>query len=120
MKNMQDMLMKVGNCNYITCLDCSQGFYQISMRPNSIEMTAFITHSGHFQWQVMSFGLKNASSTFQNVMNIILQPHSAYADAFIDDIVIPSKTFNDHLKYLDAILTDLEENNITLKLKKCN
>ena len=119
MKNMQDMLMKVGNCNYISCLDCSQGFYQIPMHPNSIEMTAFITHSGHFQWRVMSFGLKNASNSFQNVMIIILQPHSAYADAFIDDIVISSKIFNDHLKHLDAILTDLEENNITLKLKKC-
>ena len=82
-------------------------------------MTALITHSGHFQWRVMSFGLKNASSTFQNVMNIILQPHSAYTDAFIDNIVILSKTFNDHLKHLDAILTDLEENNITLKLEKC-
>ena len=67
----------------------------------------------------MSHGLKNASSTFQNVMNIILQPHSVYADAFIDDIAILSKTFNDHLKHLDAILTDLDKNNITLKLKKC-
>ena len=67
----------------------------------------------------MSFGLKNASSTFQTVMNIILQPYSAYADAFIDDIVISSKTCKDHSKHLDAILTDVKENNITLKLKHC-
>ena len=46
MQNMQDMLTKVGNCNYITCFDCSQGFYQTLMHPTSIKMTPFITHSG--------------------------------------------------------------------------
>ena len=82
------MLMKIGYCAWITCLDCSQGFYQISMHPNSFEKTAFATHAGQYQWHVMSFCLKNAGSTFQKLMNEILKLHNSYAEAFIDDITI--------------------------------
>ena len=118
MKNAQDMLMKIGHCAWITYLDCSQGFYQIRMHPNSIEKTAFVKHAGQFQWRVMSFGLKNVSSTFQNVKNEILKPHNSYAEALIDDITIFSKTFDDHIMHVNAVLADLKANGITLKPSK--
>ena len=87
------------------------------MHANSIEQIAFVIHAGQFQWRVMSFGLKNASSTFQNVTNEILKSHNSYAEAFID-IIIFSKTFDDHIMLVNAVLTDLKANGITLKPSK--
>ena len=116
--NANDLIMKTGNCNWISCFDCSQGFHQIIMDPDSIEKTAFVTHNGLFQWKVMSLGLKNASSTYQRIMDRILEPHKKYASAFIDDIAVFSNTFEEHVMLVDWVLTSLEQSGITLKLIK--
>ena len=88
MKHAQDLLYRVGQGPYITTLNCSQGYYQIAMEPESIPKTAFVTYRGLYQWHVMSFGLKNAGSTYQRVIDKILDPHRDYTVAFIDDIAI--------------------------------
>ena len=120
MQNAQDLLLKVGRCKWITCLDCSQGFYQIAMHTDSIDKTAFISHAGLFSWTRMSFGLKNACSTYQRVMNVLLEKHKQYAAAYIDDIIVFDDTFEDHVNHVHAVLSEFENNNVTLKLKKCD
>ena len=118
MANIEDLLMKVSKSRYITCVDCSAGYNQIPMAESSKEYTGFVTNRGLFQWKVMCFGLKNASSTYQRVMNQILDKESDYANAYIDDVAIHSDTWKEHLQHIDTVLTRLEDAGITLKLKK--
>ncbi|GFX02126.1 retrovirus-related Pol polyprotein from transposon opus [Trichonephila clavipes] len=68
MQNAKDLLFEVGQANYITVLDLTKGYWQIPMAEEAKPFTAFVTH-GHYQFCVMPFGMKNAGSTFQKVMN---------------------------------------------------
>ena len=67
----------------------------------------------------MSFGLKNASATFQRVMNQNLAPHKSHAGAYVDDTGVASPTFPQHLIHLDGVLQSIEDVGMTLKLSKC-
>ena len=90
------------------------------MAPDSIEKTAFVTNEGHFEWLVMPFGLKNAPATFQRIVQQILHKY-LYKGVinYLDDIIIYSETYNDHLNLLNEIFQILREHNVKLGLKKC-
>ncbi|GFW59918.1 retrovirus-related Pol polyprotein from transposon opus [Trichonephila clavipes] len=68
----------------------------------------------------MPFGLAGASGTFQREMNRILKSHSEYAQAYMDDVVIFSKTFEEHLVHLELVLTELEKLGFSVRLDKCS
>ncbi|KAH1014402.1 hypothetical protein HUJ04_003243 [Dendroctonus ponderosae] len=68
-----DILDKLGRSHYFTTLDLASGFHQIQMHPEDIENTAFSTENGHYELKRSPFGLKNAPSTFQRVMDNILR-----------------------------------------------
>jgi hypothetical protein len=114
------MLERLSHCDVISTLDASSGFWQIPVHPDSIEKTAFVTHRGQFAWTVLSFGLKNASATFQRAMDRILAPHKEYAGAYIDDTGVGSKGFPAHLIHLERVLQAFQDAGVTLKLSKCN
>ncbi|GFX81752.1 retrovirus-related Pol polyprotein from transposon 17.6 [Trichonephila clavipes] len=69
MQNAKDLLFEVGQANYITVLDLTKGCWQIPMAEEAKPYTAFVTHHGHYQFCVLPFGMKNAGSTFQKVMD---------------------------------------------------
>ncbi|GFU87252.1 retrovirus-related Pol polyprotein from transposon 297 [Trichonephila clavipes] len=79
------------------------------MDVESKPLTTFTTHNAVYQWKTMPFGLAGASGTFQREMNRILKSHSEYAQAYMDDVVIFSKTFEEHLVHLELVLTELEK-----------
>lgn len=79
--------------------------------------TAFITNVGLFEWNVVPFGLKNAPALFQRCMEIILQPCKDFAKVYFDDILIHSKTEQEHLRHLEAVYQSLQTHNVKLKLK---
>jgi hypothetical protein len=108
-----------GTC-WFSKLDLRSGYHQIRMHPDDTHKTTFRTHLGHYEFLVMSFGLCNAPSTFQNTMNELFQEHlHRFVIVFFDDILVYSKTLEDHLVHLDIVFTCLVQNQFFLKQSKC-
>ncbi|GFV89299.1 retrovirus-related Pol polyprotein from transposon 297 [Trichonephila clavipes] len=93
MQHAKDLLFEVGQANYITVLDLTKGYWQIPMTEEAKPYTAFVTHNGHYKFCVMPFGMKNAGSTFQKVMDQVLVKHRAYCRSYIDDVAVFSKSW---------------------------
>lgn len=90
------------------------------MHPSDIYKTAFSTHLGHFEYIVMPFGLTNAPATFQALMNKILAKYlRKFVLVFFDDILIFSRTLDDHALHLQLVLQLLRDNNLFAKPSKC-
>ena len=78
-------------------IDLSGGYWQVAMDKSSIPVSAFVTSHGQFQWKYMPFGLQNAPATFQRFVDRILSSPESFADAYLDDIIIFSDNWQDHL-----------------------
>ena len=99
---------------YFTALDLASGFYQLAITKESRPLTAFPTPYGLYQWRVMPMGLTNAPAVFQRAMNTILQEHirKGYCLVYLDDIIVLSKSAEEHALHLDAVLQSLKEHNL--------
>ncbi|KAF8085683.1 hypothetical protein N665_0651s0003 [Sinapis alba] len=90
------------------------------MAPEDVHKTAFCTHSGHYEYLVMPFGLTNAACTFQGLMNHVFEPVlRKFLLVFFDDILLYSKTWDDHLLHLDMVFAILRHQQLYLKKTKC-
>ena len=89
------------------------------MSPESREKTAFATPFGLFEFEVMPFGLHNAPATFQRMINHVLKDCQKFARAYIDDIVIFSDSWEEHMGHMQEVLAKLQKAGLTLKLSKC-
>ena len=119
MQNSEQLRFKAGAAQYLTTLDILKGYWEIPLAEDSRELTSFVSPRGQYQWKVMPFGLSGAPATFQRIMNQILRPHSDFAESFLDDIIIYSNTWTDHLMHIEAILKTLQEGNFSANLGKC-
>ena len=82
--------------------------------------TTFQTHNGHFEYKVMPYEVTGGPATFQHVMNTVLAPLlRKCVVVFIDDILIFSKTWDDHLKHVQAVFQLLDQHQFKVKLSKC-
>jgi hypothetical protein len=91
------------------------------MHPDDIEKTAFQTHHGHFEFLVMPFVLCNAPSTFQALMNDIIGRYlRKFVLVFFDNVLIYSKTWEEHLQQIRQVLALLQANSVFLKKSKCS
>jgi hypothetical protein len=115
-----EILDELFGATYFTMLDMKAGYHQVRMRAEDEYKTAFKTHQGHYQFRVMPFGLCNAPTTFQCLMNIVLQPHLRKSVlVFLDDMLVYSKDILSHVTHLREVLTLLRKHNFYLKLSKC-
>ena len=101
-------------------MDAASGFWQVPVEETSREKTAMITPDGLFQWKVMPFGLCNAPATFQRLMDVVLSGLKwKECLVYLDDILIFSKDWDEHLLHLRHVFEKLEKARISLKLSKC-
>lgn len=85
------------------------------MDKNDIPKTAFITHLGHYEYTVMPFGLSRGPGTFPDLMNYVRE----FILVFFDDILVFSKSMEEHVKHVETTLQLLGENNMYVKQSKC-
>lgn len=118
--NIDEIFDKLGGCTVFSTLDLAKGFYQIEMSKEGIHKTAFSTANGHYEFLRMPFGLRNAPSTFQRLMNNILNPYiGRICLVYMDDILIFSENIEEHVEHLKTILTQLTRANLKLPIDKC-
>ncbi|GET58735.1 retroviral-like aspartic protease 1 [Rhizophagus irregularis DAOM 181602=DAOM 197198] len=115
-----DLLEKFRVAKWFTTIDLASGYWQIEMKEEDKEKTAFICSQGLYEFNVMPFGLKNAPAIFQRTMNKIFKEYlDKFMNVYIDDIIIYSKNWNEHLQHIKIVLEELRKANMMLKLKKC-
>ena len=117
-----DILASLEGAKYFTCLDLRSGYWQIEMADSdSKERTAFTSFMGLYCFKVMPFGLCQAGSFFQELMNKVLNGiQNKFTFAYLDDIIIFSKTFEEHLEHVETVFSRLREAGLKLKMKKCD
>jgi hypothetical protein len=96
------------------------GYHQIKIRVEDIPKTAFSTRYGLYEYPVMSFGLTNALAHFMYLMNSIFMPElDKFVVVFIDDILVYSKSIEDHKEHLRVVLQRLRDHQLYAKFSKC-
>lgn len=116
---MDDILENLGKCAYFSTLDLAQGFHQIPLDENSIEKTAFTVENGHYEYVRVPFGLRNSPAVFQKMMDQILAKYlHKFCFVYMDDIVIFSKSLQEHLQHLKLIFEELRKYNLKMQIDK--
>ena len=115
-----DLLDKLQGASVFSSLDLMSGYFQIRISDEDKEKTGFRTPIGHFQFKVLPFGLTNAPSTFMKVMDGIFSKYSDFVCVYIDDILIFSKSREEHLQHLQIVLSLLRKHKLFAKLSKCS
>ena len=114
------LLDRLGQAKIFTKLDLAQGYHQIAMSEDSVEKTAFCTHMGQWEFIVMPFGLCNAPSTFQRLMNkVFAKEINSLILVCLDDILVYSRSIEEHRDHLRQVLEKLRRAKLYGRLHKC-
>lgn len=120
----EDLLSELHGAKIFSKLDLRSGYHQIRMATEDIPKTTFRTHMGHYEYTVVPFGLSCGPGTFQNLMNKVSEEinepdQQKIQLVFFDDILIFSKSMEDHILHLSKTLEALRRNQLYVKLSKC-
>ncbi|KAG1929738.1 gag-pol fusion protein [Pimephales promelas] len=119
MPRVDELLERIGRAQFITTLDLCKGYWQVPLDPASRPYTAFKTPLGLFHFTVLPFGLHGAPATFQRMMDRVLQGGEECSAAYLDDVVIFSNTWTDHIRHLKQTLERIQSAGLTLNVGKC-
>ena len=118
--NIDRLVDGAGDHKIMSFLDAYSSYKQISMHPRDKEKTTFMTADANYYYEVMSFSLKNAGATYQRLMDKVFKGLIGRAvEVYVDDIVVKSDSFEQHLKDLDEVFRALRGVNMTLNPEKC-
>ena len=119
MPTIEEVLEAAGIVAVISKIDLNKGYHQVRVRDEDVHKMAFVCHKGHYEFVRMPFGLKNAPAVFQKLTSRVLEPCSAFALPYIDDIVIFSKDWEEHVRHVRQVLQRLRETGLTASPRKC-
>nr|GEW04762.1 hypothetical protein [Tanacetum cinerariifolium] len=115
-----DLFDQLQGSNVYSKIDLRSGYHQLRVRKEDIPKTAFRTRYGHYEFQVMPFGLMNTPAIFMDLMNRVCKPYlDKFVIVFIDDILIYSRNKKEHEKHLKAIMELLKKEELYAKFTKC-
>ena len=113
------LLARLEGCNYFSILDLRHGYHHIGLSKKSKQLTAFTTHSGKFEWNILPFGIGIGVQTFSFVINKAIGHCSDFAANYLDDIIVFSRMAEDHLDHLEKVFTALQQGELKIKASKC-
>ncbi|GJV89862.1 putative reverse transcriptase domain-containing protein [Tanacetum coccineum] len=115
-----DLFDQLQGSQFFSKIDLRFGYHQLRVHEDDIPKTAFRTRYGHFEFTVMPFGLTNAPAIFMDLMNRVCRPYlDKFVIVFIDDILIYSKTQEEHVEHLRLVLELLKKEKLYAKFSKC-
>nr|XP_033964458.1 uncharacterized protein LOC117465610 [Pseudochaenichthys georgianus] len=115
---MEDCVDQVGSAKFVSKFDLLKGYWQVPLTARAREIASFITSSGLYSYTVMPFGLRNAPATFQRLMNQVVSGLAGCA-VYLDDVVVYSDTWEEHLQHINALFERLAWACLTVNLAKC-
>lgn len=118
--NILETLSELGSARFFTVVDMASGYWQIEMHEHDKEKTAFNTPSGHYQWRRMPMGLVNSAAVWQRTADVILAGLlGKVCHVYLDDIIVYSSSFEDHLNDLRNVFQRVRAAGLKLKPSKC-
>ena len=118
MGNTEDILAKVKNDKYFTKIDLAKGYWQIPVAKESQHKTSFVTPNGSYHFLKMPFGLVNSGSTFNRMMRKLLKGIKN-VDHYVDDILIHTRSWDEHVKAMGEVLEMIKQAGLTVRPSKC-
>ena len=119
MPNMEELVTVVSRAKYLTTLDYCRGYNQIEMDEASIPYTTFVTPFGQYSCLRLPFGLVSACATCQVLSDLICDGCETFARSYLDDVLIFSNSWSEHVYHVKTILRRVQQAGITLKPSKC-
>lgn len=113
----EDCIDQIGKCKYVTKFDLLKGYWQVPLTDRAKLVSACVTSRGLYQYTVTPFGMKNSGATFQRLMNTLCQDVDD-CNAYVDDVVIFSTDWDEHLKTMRQFFTKTRKANLTINLVK--
>jgi hypothetical protein len=114
-----ELLDQLNGSRYFSSLDLTSAYWQVRLSPEDVPETAFVTHQGLYEFKVLCFGLCNAPSTFQQLINEVFPPQlRSFVLAYLDDLLVFSKTLEEHMQHLRTVLDKLRQYKLFANLKK--
>ena len=112
-----DCIDQIGNAKFVSTFDMLKGYWQVPLTQRAREISAFVTPSGLYQYKVMPFGMKNAPATFQRMVNKLVRDIDG-CEGYIDDVVIFSDNWSDHIRQIERFFQIMLEAKLTINLMK--
>ncbi|GFW76952.1 retrovirus-related Pol polyprotein from transposon opus [Trichonephila clavipes] len=115
-----DLIMNIHHTGIMSAFDLRTGYFQMAGNPSDIVKTAFVTKNGTYAFRRMPFVLSGAAPNFKKAINIILKPViGKFVNVYMNDVIISSPSFTQHVEHLKEVFRLLHEAGLTLNKDKC-
>lgn len=117
----EDLITRTQGCKWFSSLDINSAFWTIPIRQKDRYKTAFVTQHGHWEFKSLPFGYKNAPAIFQRILSGIIRKRNLekFCVNYIDDILVFSRSFEEHISHIEELLCAIQEEGFRLKFTKC-
>ena len=116
-----DILLTLGPIRFVSSIDLTAGYWQVPLKKEHRQYTGFRVGTRSYVFNVLPFGISTAVSSFTRCMDLVLSPTcSGFTHCYVDDILVVSETFEEHLEHLNLVFNALKRAGFTMRLPKCS